>query len=138
MKVLIWFLCAFIESAIITALEIFAGIHLGMIPVFILSLLTFAVARGLCGRWDNNHKMNKNVAKEANPESTSSDPGSKTTSLNMHRLDEGNFIERFKKARAMQSSSDDFEKREGRRMMKELKSENKELFIRLSTNGGVK
>ena len=57
MKILIWFLCI-LANSVITAITKANGIILGGIPTFIMYMITFAVARTLCEKWEE-HKNNK-------------------------------------------------------------------------------
>ena len=57
MKIFIWVACLFANS-IITAVIKANGIILGGIPTFIMYMITFAVARTLCEKWEE-HKKNK-------------------------------------------------------------------------------
>ena len=57
MKILIWFLCI-LANSIITAIIKANGIILGGIPTFIMYMITFAVARTLCEKWQE-YKNNK-------------------------------------------------------------------------------
>lgn len=51
MKVLIWVLCAFVYSLIMTALS-FNGLFFGGIPAIVLGCITFAAARFFCKQYD--------------------------------------------------------------------------------------
>lgn len=57
MKILIWFLCI-LANSIITAIIKANGIILGGILTFIMYMITFAVARTLCEKWQE-YKNNK-------------------------------------------------------------------------------
>ena len=57
MKILIWVACL-LANSIITVVIKANGIILGGIPTFIMYMITFAVARTLCEKWEE-HKKNK-------------------------------------------------------------------------------
>ena len=58
MKIFIWVACLFANS-IITAVIKANGIILGGIPTFIMYMITFAVARTLCEKWEEHKKNNE-------------------------------------------------------------------------------